>query len=126
MVPVFTQQALEDPWSVWPEGADVIEQLRGWCIDEGVPPSSASPGGHRPKMALNPPQTFAVVTRPIAPGSSEWKSVNSDRKKLNSLLMEVMGREPMPRIQLLDRVLSETASDILSSKADNAEDRRVR
>ena len=54
------------------------------------------------------------------------KSVANDRKKLNARLMSVMGREEIPNMQLLDCVLVETATELLSLTVDNVEDRRVR
>ena len=54
------------------------------------------------------------------------KSVTNDRKKLNARLMSVMGREEIPSMQLLDRVFTKTATELLSSTVDNVEDRRVK
>ena len=54
------------------------------------------------------------------------KSIENYRKKSNAWLMNVMGREEIPSIQLLDCVLAETATELLYLAVDNVEDRRVR
>ena len=45
--------------------------------------------------------------------------VDNDRKKLNVRLLEVMGREKDALRKLLNRVLKETAVDLLSKVTDN-------
>ena len=52
--------------------------------------------------------------------------MDKDRNKLNDQLIEVMGKEKDVSMKLLNRILKETAVDLLSKVTDNVEDRRVK
>ena len=51
--------------------------------------------------------------------------VDKDRKKLNSRLLEVMGKEKDVSMKLLNRIMKEISVDLLSNVTDNVEDRLV-
>ena len=62
---------------VWPEGAETFEKIQEWCKEQGVPgPTAGAIDQHRERNPGTIPQQagFGMVTRPIAPGSAEWKS----------------------------------------------------
>ena len=52
--------------------------------------------------------------------------MKNTRKKLSARVIQVMGKEKNVSMHLIDRILKETAVDILSKVCDNVEDRRVR
>ena len=54
------------------------------------------------------------------------QNVKNTRKKLSARVIQVMGKEKNVSMHLIDRILKETAVDILSKVCDNVEDRRVR
>ena len=52
--------------------------------------------------------------------------MDNNRNKLNARLLEVLGKEKDILIKLINRILKETAFDLLSKVMDNVEDRRVK
>ena len=52
--------------------------------------------------------------------------MDNNRNKLNARLLEVVGKEKDILIKLINRILKETAFDLLSKVTDNVEDRRVK
>ena len=52
--------------------------------------------------------------------------MDNNRNKLNARLLEVVGKEKDILIKLINRILKETAFDLLSKVMDNVEDRRVK
>ena len=52
--------------------------------------------------------------------------VDNGRKKLNSQLIEVMGKDKDVSMKLLNRILKETAVELLSKVTESVEDRRVK
>jgi hypothetical protein len=54
------------------------------------------------------------------------REVKNDRKRLKAHVLQVMEGANYVSFQLLDRILRETAVDILAKVLDNVEDRRVK
>ena len=87
------------------------------------PKKNGSPGFIQPWIF----QSICIaVSSYIQINQVNGKSGNNERKQLNAVLMDVMGRNSTPRMQLLDRVLNETAIELLSSTATIVGDRRVK
>ena len=66
--------ALQAYLTAWPEGEEASEALCRWCEDEGVPAPAPPRTGHRQQNGSEEQLGFGLVTRPISPGSAEWKS----------------------------------------------------
>ena len=74
IAPVVTASQSTGPW---PEGSEALQALQTWCVDEGVHPPDIDehdPLAHRERQGSKEQLGFAMVTRPIKPGSAEWKS----------------------------------------------------
>ena len=54
------------------------------------------------------------------------RNVENTRKKLHNRVQKVMGCEDVLKMHLLERILKETAVDILSKHTTSVEDRRVK
>ena len=108
-------------------GVDLSYRTITRYVQEGKigesPKKNGSPGFIQPWIF----QSICIaVSSYIQINQVNGKSGNNERKKLNVVMMDMMGKNATPRIQLLVCVLNETAIELLSSTATSVEDRRVK
>mgnify|MGYP006893427141 CR=1 FL=1 len=90
--------------------------------------------GTSPKKPGNPGAISEWVFQSLCTAFSSFIKINqlnareveNDRKNLKARVLRVMEKEQYVTGKLLDRILDETAIDLLSNVSENVEDRRVR
>ena len=90
--------------------------------------------GMSPKKNGNPKRISEWVFQTLCTATSSFilinqlnsREVENERKRLKAHVLRVMEGANYASFQLLDRILRETAVDILSKTSDNVEDMRIK